>query len=358
MMSRLLCPSSRVAARTLLLALLAAVTLPAQHYTQTNLASGVAGKAPVNDPNLKIPWGLSRSSTSPWWVADRGSSLSTLYDGTGTIIPLVVAIPGGSPIATVYNGTGEFALPDGKPAVFLFASSTGMITGWAPGATSATIVVNNPGAAYYGLAIASFGGQYYLYAADFAHSKIDVYDSNFNALSYTEPGITDAWFTNYPDRGLGYSPFNIQNIGNTLYIAFARPNSNGFVVTGSGTGFVAAFTPQGQLVKRFQSGPWMNAPWGLALAPGDFGLFSHDLLVGEFGSGQIVALNVSSGNMDGMMQDSSGNPITIPALWALSFGAGNAKSGPANSLYFTAGFDGLFGTLTADSTDQVLGNGN
>jgi uncharacterized protein (TIGR03118 family) len=358
MMSRRLCPPSRVAARTLLLALLAAATLTAQHYTQTNLASGVAGAAPVNDPNLKVPWGLSRSSAGPWWVTDKGSGLSTLYTGTGTVIPLVVAIPGGSPIATVYNGTGAFALPNGKPAVFLFASSTGLITGWAPGSTSATVVVNNPGAAYYGLAIASFGGQYYLYAADFANAKIDVYDSNFNALSYTEPGITDAWFTNYPNRGLGYSPFNIQNIGNTLYIAFARPSSNGFVTTGSGAGVVAAFTPQGQLVKAFQSGPWMNAPWGLALAPGDFGMFSHDLLVGEFGSGQIVAYNITSGNMDGIMEDSSGNPITIPGLWALSFGAGNAKSGPANSLYFTAGFDGLFGTLTANSTDQVLGNGN
>ncbi len=124
MMNRLLCLPSRLLARTFLLALLATATLPAQHYTQTNLASGVAGQAPVTDPNLKIPWGLSRSSTSPWWVADTGSGLSTLYDGTGTITPLVVAIPGGSPIGTVYNGTGGFALPDGKPAAFLFASAT------------------------------------------------------------------------------------------------------------------------------------------------------------------------------------------------------------------------------------------
>ncbi len=234
-----------------------------------------------------------------------------------------------------------------------------MITAWGAGSSSATVVVNNGGSSYHGLAIASFNGQYYLYAADFAHAKIDVFDSNFKPLTYTEPGVTDAWFTNYPGRGLGYSPFNVQNIGNTLYVAFARPNpSTGFEVTGAGTGFVAAFTPQGQLIRAFQAGPWLNAPWGLALAPGDFGTFSHDLLVGQFGSGQIVAYNVSTGNMDGMMEDATGNPIMIPGLWALSFGGDNAKSGPANSLYFTAGVNGLFGTLTADATDQVLGNGN
>ncbi len=358
MLNTLLSPLRRSVTRTILVLPLAVGISSAQHYTQTNLAAGVKGQAPVMDPNLSNPWGLSRSSTSPWWVADAGSGVSTLYSESGAIVPLVVAIPGGVPIGTVYNGTGQFMLPDGKPAVFLFASATGMITGWAGGA-SATVVVNTPNAGYYGLAIASFNGQNYLYAADFKNGKIDVFNSSFQALSYIEPGVTDSWFKNFPGSGLGYSPHNVQNIGNTLYVAFARPDpSTGFELTGPGTGYVASFTPQGQLVKTFQSGTWLNAPWGLALAPGDFGFYSHELLVGQFGSGQIAAYNISTGNFDGLFEEASGSPLSIGGLWALSFGGGNAKSGPANSLYFTALFGGLFGTLTANSTDLTLGNGN
>lgn len=339
--------------------LFAGGTALAQHYTQTDLTSGTPNLAPATDKNLVNPWGLSRSSTGPWWVADTGTGLSTLYDGSGNVIPLVVTIPGGAPIGTVYNGTGGFAPAGGKSPLFLFASPSGMITGWTPGASAATVLVNSPGSDYRGLAIASFGGQNYLYAPDFKNGRIDVYDSNLQLLRYTMPGVTDSWFSNYPGSGSGFTPYNIQNIGNTLYITFAIRNpQNGFEVTGPGMGYVAAYTPQGKLVRTFAAGPWLNVPWGIALAPGDFGAFSHELLVGNFGSGQVVAYNISTGNMDGMMLDASGNPISIPGLWALSFGGGNSKSGPANSLYFTSLGQNLFGTLTANSTDQVLGNGN
>ncbi len=337
----------------------AGLNASAQHYTQTNLASGTANAAPVTDSHLSNPWGLSRSSGGPWWVADAGSGLSTLYDGTGAVIPLVVTIPGGTPIATIFNGTGGFALAGGKSPLFLFASSSGIISGWASGDSAATVLVSNPGSDYRGLAIASMGGQNYLYAADFKNGRIDVFDTNMQLLRYTRPGVTDNWFTNYPGSGSGFTPYNMQNIGNTLYITFAqRDPRNGFEVRGAGMGFVASYTPDGKLVRSFATGSWLNVPWGIALAPCDFGAFSHDLLVGQFGSGQIVAYNISTGNMDGMFLDASGNPISIPGLWALSFGGGNSKSGPANSLYFTALGQNLFGTLTAEATDQVLGNGN
>ncbi len=324
----------------------------AQHYTQTNLVSQASG-APVTDANLGAPWGLSRSSTSPWWVADANTGLSTLYDGTGAVQSLVVGVPGG-PTGTVYNGTGGF-MANGKPTPFLFCTLDGKIGAWVPGAAAATVMVTTPGASYTGLAIASFNGQNYLYAADFAHQKIDVFDTNYQALTYTMPGITDSWFSGYPGQGTGFGPFNVQNIGGNLYVAFAR--SDAFSNPGAGLGSVASFTPQGKLIRVFQSGTWMNAPWGLALASGDFGAFSHDLLVGQFGSGQIAAFDISTGMFDGLVEDSSGTPISIGGLWALSFGGGNAKSGSATALYFTAG-SGLFGTLTPNATDLMLGNGN
>ena len=132
-------------------------------------------------------------------------------------------------------------------------------------------------------------------------------------------------------------------------------------VAGPGLGFVAAFTPMGRLIKVFQHGNWLNAPWGLAEAPGDFGPFSHTLLVGNFGSGQIAAYNTVTGKFLGLFKDGSGKPISIDGLWALSFG-NDSKAGNATSLYFTAGpndeSNGLFGTLTPEPTDLTDGNSN
>lgn len=334
----------------------------AQHYTQTNLVSNQAGAA-QKDPNLVNAWGLSRASGSPWWISDNGTGMTTLYDGKGNIQSLVVAVTGDSPTGTVFNGTGDFALPNGKPALFLFATESGVISGWAPGAMSTTVVVNNPGSVYKGLAIASFGGHNYLYAADFHNGRIDVFDSKFQSLKVTMPGITDTWFRNFPGSGSGFAPFNIQNIGGSLIVAIALPNGERHDnVNGAGLGQIVSFTPQGQLIRVFEHGDWLNAPWGLALAPGDFGAFSHKLLVGNFGSGNIAAYNIETGKYEGLMWDPNGKPTWIDGLWGLSFGGGDDKSGPANSLYFTAGpnyeGDGLFGTLTAVDGDQTLGNGN
>ncbi len=328
------------------------VSVSAQHYTQTTLVSQSKGAA-VTDANLGAPWGLSRSSTSPWWVADASSGLSTLYDGTGAIQSLVVTVAGG-PTGTVYNGTGGF-MANGKPAPFLFCTLGGQIEAWIPGSAAATVMVTTSGASYTGLAIASFNGQNYLYAADFANQHIDVFDTNYQSLAYIEPGITDSWFSGYPGQGTGFGPFNVQNIGGNLYVTFAR--SDAFSNAAPGLGSVASFTPQGKLIRVFDTGTFMDAPWGLALAPGDFGTFSHDLLVGQFGSGDVAAFDISTGKFEGMMVDSSGATLSVGGLWALSFGGGNAKSGSATALYFTAG-SGVFGTFTPVSTDLVLGNGS
>lgn len=334
----------------------------AQHFTQTNLVADVQAANQMTDPNLVNPWGLCRGTGTPWWISDNGTGLSTLYDGSGNIQSLVVPIAQGSPSSCIYNGTGGFWLPNGKSALFLFASEAGVISGWSKGDTQTTVVVNNPAAVYKGLAIASFGGANYLYAVDFHNARVDVFDTSFQPLRTTRPGITDSWFTNY-QGGPGYAPYNIQNIGGNLIVAIALQDGERHDnVNGPGLGYVASFTPQGQLIRNFEHNAWLNGPWGLAQAPSDFGAFSHSLLVGNFGSGQIVSYNLETGTANGLMLDASGNPIAIDGLWGLSFGYGDSKSGPATALYFTSGpndeSDGLFGNLTPVSSDLMLGNGN
>ena len=331
----------------------------AQHYQQTNLVSDLPGLAAIQDENLVNPWGLSRSSGSPWWVADNGTGLSTLHNGSGTPQSLVVTIPpaagsseGGVPTGTVFNGTTDFALPTGGPAKFIFVGEDGTISGW-NGGTSAVVVSTKERSVYKGVAIASFRGAHYLYVANFSRKRIDVFDTHFNLVHL---GAFD-------DQHLpkGFAPFNVQNIGDSLYVAFARldPRTND-EVAGAGLGFVDVFTPGGRLKQRLEHGDWLNAPWGLVLASGDFGTFSHYLLVGQFGSGEIAAYNVSSGRFAGMLRNVTDGILSIPGLWALSFGNG-ANAGPATTLFFTAGIEdeahGLFGTLTPVAAENVLGNG-
>lgn len=343
----------------------------AQHYQQTNLVSDLPGEAAVQDTNLVNPWGLSRSSGSPWWVADNGTGLSTLYNGTGGIVPLVVTIPpaagssgSGVPTGTVFNGTTDFALPTGGPARFIFVTEDGTISGW-NGGTSAVVVSTQEGSVYKGVAIASFRGAHYLYVANFSKRRIDVFDTHFQRVRLREGTFEREHFGEdaFEDERMprSFSPFNIQNIGDSLYVAFAKldPATND-EVAGAGLGFVDAFSPGGRLRRRFEHGSWLNAPWGLVLASGDFGTFSHHLLVGQFGSGEIAAYNVSSGRFVGMVRNTTDQVLSIDGLWALSFGNG-AGAGPATTLFFTAGIQaeahGLFGTLLPVPAEKVLGNG-
>jgi len=351
----------------------------AQNYTLQVLTSDGSVTAANTDPNLINGWGLSRSSGSPWWVSANGTGKSTLYDGTGAVQSLVVSIAGaagngtGKPSGTIYNGTQDFQIADGKPAVFLFASEDGTISGWNSGVDPANTIVkvNNPGAIYKGLTTAWVNGIQYLYAANFASGKIEIYDAGFNPVSpnYAAFTLQPSRSTNFlgpfqPAGGLndftGFVPYNIQNIGGTLFIAFAiQDDEKEDSVSGAGLGVVAAFTPTGRQLKIYERGSFLNAPWGLALAPSDFGSFSHCLLVSQFGSGQIVAFNLMSGDMVGVLADENNQPISIDGVWGIGFGNAS-KSGAYNTLYFTAGpYDennGEFGSLTPTSASLTQGN--
>ena len=349
-----------------------------QHYKQTNLVSDIPGMAAVTDPHLVNPWGLSRSSGSPWWASDNGTGLATLYTGTGTPVPLVVTIPSGdmnssptgTPTGQVFNGTNDFQLTPGNPARFIFVTEDGTISGWNPAVNPnvAMIKANTKSASVFkGVALASSwtksgGTANFLYVADFRKARIAVYDTKFHRVTIDDNDDDDT----FRDERLpqGYAPFNVQNIGGELYVAFAQQDSQKHdEVDGPGLGYVDVFSTSGTLLRRLQHGNWLNGPWGMTMAPSDFGSFSHHILVGQFGGGQIAAYDAVTGRFDGLLNDANNKPIVIDGLWDIAFGSGapsttgGVTSGPATSLFFTAGLngeqDGLFGTITA--VENVLG---
>ena len=296
-------------------------------------------------------------------MSDNGTNKSTLYDGTGAKQALIVGVAGG-PSGTVFNGTGDFKLSNGKASIFLFASEDAGISAWTPGSTTAVFVAGSANGVYKGLAIASMNGKNYLYATNFRSGKMEVWDTNFARVPMSAYAfrLCDEFGNDLQGSLANLVPFNVQNIGGSLVVAFAKQDAvKHDNVNGAGLGAVAAFSPDGRLLKIFQHGPWLNAPWGLALAPSDFGTFSHALLVGQFGSGQVAAYNVMSGEFMGVMEDATGKALSIDGLWGLSFGNG-ASAGPATTLYYGAGPNGetggLFGSLTPLAADMTLGNGN
>ena len=332
-----------------------------RHYQQTDLVSDQAGVAAVTDPNLVNPWGLVASPTSPWWVSDNGTGLSTLYNGTGAIQSLVVTIPNppgvadpSPPTGIVFNSSTDFAVAAGKPAHFLFATEEGTIVGWNSG-TSGVVVVNNSSTAVYkGLGIGQIAGANVLYAANFTAHRIDVFDATFKPMVLASSAFRD-------DRiPADYGPFSVQTIGGSVYVAFARTEAGSIdEVDGPGKGFVDIFSPDGSLQQRLEWGAWFNAPWGIAIAPSGFGKFSGMILVGQFGSGKIAAFDPSNGRYRGLLRAAKGKSLQIDGLWALAFGNG-ASAGPTTTLYFTAGPDneahGLFGTITPLSDSGGSGN--
>jgi uncharacterized protein (TIGR03118 family) len=334
-------------------------------YHQTNLVSDLPGLALIQDPDLVNPWGISLSGGSPFWVANNGSGTSTLYAGDHVSPPvpltknaLVVTIPDGLPTGTVFNtgGTTDFVVksPGGASgrAAFLFASQMGIVSGWnpnvpAPGSKQAQ-VGGTGDAVYTGLAIGQVGTATYLYAADFEHGKIDVYDGTF----HTPNPPLDGSF-NDPNIPNSYSNFNIQNIGGKLYVTYAQQShKDPEDETDRGSGFVDVFDTSGHLLQRLILGNHLNAPWGLALAPPNFGAFSNALIVGNFGNGNLQAFDPDSGKYLGQLKDEGGKPIVIDGLWGITFGNGG-NGGDKNALYFAAGIDdethGLFGSLRAVS---------
>jgi uncharacterized protein (TIGR03118 family) len=357
--SRISCFASIVAT----IALLFTSAAFAQHYQQTDLVTdskSISTTATI-DPNLVNAWGLSRGSGSPFWVADNGKGVSTLYDGAGAIVPLVVTIPppmnGSSPSAptgTVFNYTKLFTLKPGKPAVFLFSTEDGTIAGWNPGVdpTNAVVKVDNSqqGAIYKGLAIAKSGSIIRLYATNFASGQVEVYDGSFH------PVMVSGAFQD-PDLPANYAPFGIQNVGGNIIVTFAhRAPGSEDEDHGAGLGYVDVFDINGMLLLRLQHGSFLNAPWGIAMAPSDFGVFSHRLLIGNFGDGRIHAFNAVTGKFEGTFLNPDGTQLWIDGLWALSFGGDAARDGLATELFFTAGpndeSDGLYGKITPVTTEQ------
>ena len=320
-------------------------------FVQTNLVADQAGVAAHTDPNLVNAWGISFGPGGPFWISDNNSGMTTLYDSTGATqggpfkIPPPTATPTATaaPTGTVFNGNGsEFG---GAP--FLFSTEDGTISAW-NGAASAVLKVDNSasGTVYKGLALASDGGSDFLYAADFNHGVVDVFNSSFQAPGASGPPST---FTDPTLTGQGFAPFGIQNIGGNLFVTFAKQDAAKHDdLPGSGNGFIDVFAPDGTRLKQLVSHGPLNSPWGLALAPAGFGSFGGDLLVGNFRDGGINAFNPSTGASLGPLTDTNGNAIHIDGLWALAFGGGGLAGSP-NTLFFTAGpameSHGLFGSL-------------
>ena len=379
--------------------LLSAAAAWGQHYTQTNLVANTPGVGFVTDANLVNAWGLARSTLSPWWVADQAKGVSTLYDGSGNKLALTVtippAVPGhpGLPSGVIFNGsTTDFVLPDGKAANFIFATLDGTIAAWNSGLgkTAMTVVRTTNNSVYTGLTSAVVKGHRYLYVANFNTGQVDVYNSTFHRVSFehegeasgqdgdddrNDEGESESAFT---DRRLpgDYVPFNVQAIGNDIVVTYALHEEGQRLETdGPGLGYVDIFTASGRLITRLQHGDWLNAPWGVALAPLDFGWFSHSLLVAQFAgggttesSGYIAAYDMASGKFKGLLLEASGKPLAINGIWAISFGnAATASSfdsarspGGAAAMYFTAGPNmqsaGLFGFVSPMITELVQGN--
>lgn len=369
---------------------------PAQHYKQTNLISDLSNQgAAVVDPNLKNPWGITRTPTgSPWWVGNNNSGTSTLYAGDGTpagnfpdphpdsngnginspfnnfvMVPPPGFAPGtqSAPTGVVFNGSPtDFLLVPGvkgTQAIFLFATEDGTISGWNPGvgvaqgahppSVNATLKVDNSdngspnSAVYKGMTSAEIDGNKFLYVTNFRSAKVEVYDTNFHRVPPAQ--LADDAFVaeEVPD---GFAPFNVQNIGGTLFVTYAKQDAPRHdPVGGAGFGFVELFTPSGRHIGRLEHGDWFNAPWGVVWTTRDFGEFSNAILVGNFRSGWIAAFNGFTHKFIGFLKNPDDSLVFIDGIWSLTFG-NNGTAGSANTLFFSAGInnenDGLFGTLT------------
>jgi len=344
----------RVLAITALAMIIAvAFSSPASaQYKRTNLVSNNGG-APVTDPHLVNSWGLAAFPFTPFWVNDNGTGVATLYNGAGQAQSLVVAIPAasggqGQPTGMVANGTGEFLVSKGGnsgSAFFLFATLDGTISGWNPGVDLHNAIIAVPpsgdGATYTGLASGSNTKGNFIYAADDGpNRKIDVFDGNFNPVHFSPTAFTD------PGIPRDFTPYGIQNIKGQIWVTYTALNK-------AQGGFVDVFDTEGTLINHFAAHGPLHSPWGVALAPADFGPLSNAILISNNTSrGRINAFDAQSGQFLGTLRDVQGKPIEIDGLWGLSFGGDgmNDLNGVHNQLFFTGGptnyANGTFGVIT------------
>ena len=351
-------PTKKILTVPVLIALI--ITTASAQYERTDLVSNQPGVAPNTDPHLVNAWGLVALPTSPWWVSDNVTGFSTLYTGAGTQIPLFVTIPPapGSPAGTLGTPTGtvgnistnatDFTITENgvsAPSVFIFATLDGTISGWNPtiggatGLSHATLAVDrsSAGATYTGLAIATNQAGTFLYAADGGpNRRIDMFDGAFNLVkSFDDPAIPR-----------NFTPYGIQTVNGNIWVTFTALNK-------AQGGFVDVFDTEGNLVKHFAVHGPLHSPWGIALAPADFGPMSNAILISNnISRGRINAFNPETGRFLGPLRDANGKAIEVDNIWALQFGhdaPGNAN-GAHNQLFFTAGPDsyanGLFGVVT------------
>jgi len=333
--------------------LVLAAPVTAQFYQQVNLASDIAGMGTITDPMLINPWGVAFSAMGPFWISNQGTNTSSIYTVTGssTIAKVGGVTTPGPPSGQVFNGSPGFVVSQGGgsgPAVFVFAELNGTLAGWNPNvpppvppataSTQAVLAATVAASAYTGLAIGARGSDLFLYAANSATGHVDVFDHNFAQVS-VPGGFVDAALP------AGNVPFNVVNIGGLLFVTYS-----------GAAGVVNVFNTDGVLQRRFTTGGTLLNPWGVAVAPNNFGKFSNAVLIGNFnfgnpaiGPGRISAFD-TGGNFLGLLQDTKGAPLSIDGLWTLTFGNGN-NSGASNVLYFTAGIlgqaHGLFGRLAA-----------
>jgi uncharacterized protein (TIGR03118 family) len=310
----------------------------AQSYKAISLVSDVSGKAKHTDALLGNPWGIAYAPSGAFWVSDEATGWSTLYDGSGNPQSLQVIVPPasgsgpGTPTGLVYNGSTEFKI-DTWTSVFIFSTLDGTISGWSGfDPSTALIAVTQAGASYTGLAITNYTSGNMIYAADAANNKVDIYNGTFELVnSFTDP--------NTPK---GFAPFGIQDISGQVYVAYAAQN-------GGPNGFVDIFGEDGTFVKRLAQGKVFNQPWGLAVAPKNFGKFSNALLVTNNATmGVINAFNLTTGKFLGTISDSTGKPIVINGIWGIEFGGGSTLNGQTNQLFYTAGPNdetGYFGVI-------------
>jgi uncharacterized protein (TIGR03118 family) len=330
-------------------------------FSVTALVSDGVVPAAHMDANLKNPWGVAFNPKGFVWVADNGTNVATLYDGNGVPQSLVVTIPDGkngsaSPTGIVFNGTQSFTvLENGKSgaAAFIFAGEGGTITAWAPsvGPTNAFVMYDDGtgGAVYKGLALAAMNGNNFLYATDFHNNKIDVFNTSFTKVAmpgnFTDPAIP-----------AGFAPFGIQAIGSNLFVTYAMQDAAKHDdVAGAGLGMIDVYDTAGNLKQRFATGGSLNAPWGIAQAPGNFGSMSGAILIGNFGDGTINAFNASSGQSMGPLNGPNSGPVAEHGMWGIAFG-NDLSNQPSNTLFFAAGpndeADGVYGRIDLNTTSS------
>jgi uncharacterized protein (TIGR03118 family) len=319
-------------------------------YRRTDLVSNVAGAAATRDANAINVWGIA-FGTGPVWVTDNGSSTSTLYDGNGKVVPLVVKTQPDPTGIVWYNGTSDFKVDGTNPATFIFSTEGGVISGWSRAQADRTVDIAQqtvPDAVFKGLAIAGNGTKNVLYATDFFHGQVATFGPDFKPIAL-KCGFSD------PELPDGFAPFGIQNVNGDIYVTYAKQDAARHDnLSGPGLGRVDVFDANGCLVRGIEHFHSLNAPWGVAIAPASFGRFGGAVLIGNFGDGWIGAYDSADGHFLGFLEDEHGERITIPGLWGIAFGNG-AQNQPANTLFFAAGpngeKDGLYGRIDAVATE-------